>query len=80
MRTAASRLGGGRMAMSGAAATMTAARVEPIEAIGYDGDMVEAQGFAYLALRSRQKPPISLSTTTGAPRPLTGGVFWPAGR
>ena len=54
------------------------ARVDPIEAIGYDGDVVEAQCFAYLALRSRQGLPISLPTTTGAPRPLTGGAFWPA--
>jgi anhydro-N-acetylmuramic acid kinase len=61
-----------------ALAARLAARVEPIEAIGYDGDVVEAQGFAYLALRSRQGLPISLPTTTGAPRPLTGGVLWPA--
>ena len=61
-----------------ALAARLAARVEPIEAIGYDGDVVEAQCFAYLALRSRQGLPISLPTTTGAPRPLTGGAFWPA--
>ena len=54
--------------------------VEPIEAIGFDGDVVEAQCFAYLALRSRAGLPISLPTTTGAPRPLTGGRFWPARR
>ncbi len=74
--------GGGRrnFTLMRALAERLAARVEPIEAIGYDGDVVEAQGFAYLALRSRQKLPISLPTTTGAPRPLTGGVFWPAGR
>ena len=74
--------GGGRRnaTLMRALAERLAARVEPIEAIGYDGDMVEAQGFAYLALRSRQGLPISLPTTTGAPRPLTGGVFWPAGR
>jgi anhydro-N-acetylmuramic acid kinase len=52
--------------------------VEPIEAIGYDGDVIEAQCFAYLALRSRRGLPLSLPTTTGAPAPLTGGVFWPA--
>ena len=54
------------------------ARVEPIEAIGYDGDVIEAQCFAYLALRSRRGLPLSLPTTTGAPRPMQGGVFWPA--
>ena len=54
------------------------ASVEPIESIGYDGDVIEAQCFAYLALRARRGLPISLPTTTGAPRPLSGGVFWPA--
>jgi anhydro-N-acetylmuramic acid kinase len=54
------------------------ARIEPIEAIGYDGDVIEAQCFAYLALRSRRGLPLSLPTTTGAPRPMRGGVFWAA--
>ena len=47
--------GGGRRnptLMKGLAARL-ATRVEPIEAIGFDGDVVEAQCFAYLALRSR---------------------------
>ena len=51
--------------------------VEPVEAIGQDGDFIEAACFAHLALRSRRDLPLSLPTTTGAPRPLTGGVFWP---
>jgi len=55
-----------------------AAHVAPIEEIGFDGDCLEAQIFAYLALRSRLGLPLSLPTTTGAPRPLTGGRFWPA--
>ena len=54
--------------------------VEPIEAIGFDGDAIEAQCFAYLALRSRQGAPLSFPTTTGVPTPMTGGVFWPAPR
>jgi anhydro-N-acetylmuramic acid kinase len=53
------------------------ARVEPIEAIGQDGDFVEAACFAHLALRSRRGLPLSLPTTTGAPAPLSGGVYWP---
>ena len=72
--------GGGRLnptLMQGLAARL-ATRVEPIEAIGFDGNVVEAQCFAYLALRSRAGLPISLPTTTGAPRPLTGGRFSPA--
>jgi anhydro-N-acetylmuramic acid kinase len=74
--------GGGRRnptLMKGLAARL-ATRVEPIEAIGFDGDVVEAHCFAYLALRSRAGLPISLPTTTGAPRPLTGGRFSPAGQ
>jgi len=51
--------------------------VEPIDAIGFDGDLLEAQLFAYLAIRSRLALPISFPTTTGAPRPLTGGAYWP---
>ena len=50
--------------------------VEPIEAIGQDGDFVEAACFAHLALRSRRGLPLSLPSTTGAPAPLTGGVVW----
>ena len=54
------------------------ASVEPVEAIGFDGDAIEAQCFAYLALRSRQDAPLSFPTTTGVPKPMTGGRFWPA--
>ena len=72
--------GGGRrnLALMRALEQRLAVKVEPIEAIGYDGDVIEAQCFAYLALRSRRGWPISLPATTGAPAPLTGGVFWPA--
>jgi anhydro-N-acetylmuramic acid kinase len=52
-------------------------RVEPVEAIGFDGDSIEAQCFAYLALRSRRGLPLSFPTTTGVPKPMTGGVFSP---
>jgi len=47
--------------------------VEPVEAIGWDGDLVEAQAFAYLAVRSLRGLPISWPGTTGAPTPLCGG-------
>ncbi len=53
-------------------------RVEPVEAIGFDGDSIEGQCFAYLALRSRRGLPISFPATTGVPKPMTGGVFSPA--
>jgi anhydro-N-acetylmuramic acid kinase len=54
--------------------------VEPVEAIGFDGDAIEAQCFAYLALRSRRGLPLSFPTTTGVPRPMEGGAFWPASK
>jgi len=47
--------------------------VEPVETVGWDGDMLEAQCFGYLAVRSLLGLPLSLPSTTGVPRPLTGG-------
>ena len=49
--------------------------VEPVETVGWDGDALEAQAFAYLAVRSRLGLPLTLPETTGVPRPLTGGVL-----
>ena len=54
------------------------APVEPVEAVGWDGDVLEAQAFAYLALRSLAKLPLSVPGTTGVARPVTGGVLHPA--
>jgi anhydro-N-acetylmuramic acid kinase len=47
--------------------------VEPVEQAGWDGDFIEAQCFGYLAVRSQRGLPLSLPTTTGVPRPMTGG-------
>jgi anhydro-N-acetylmuramic acid kinase len=49
------------------------APVEPVEAVGWNGDQLEAQAFAYLAVRSRAGLPLSLPETTGVRRPVTGG-------
>ena len=49
------------------------APVSGVEKIGWNGDALEAQAFAYLALRSLAGLPISFPTTTGAPQPMTGG-------
>ena len=49
--------------------------VTPIETIGADGDALEAQAFAFMAVRSVRGLPISFPTTTGAPEPLCGGVL-----
>jgi anhydro-N-acetylmuramic acid kinase len=48
------------------------------EHAGWDGDALEAQGFAYLAMRSKKGLPLSLPTTTGVKQPMTGGKFWKA--
>ena len=45
------------------------------EDVSWDGDALEAQAFAYLAMRSRKALPLSLPTTTGVPQPLTGGKY-----
>jgi anhydro-N-acetylmuramic acid kinase len=47
--------------------------VEPVEAVGWDGDFLEAQCFGYLAVRSILGLPLSLPGTTGVPVAMTGG-------
>ncbi len=49
------------------------APVEPVEAVGWNGDVLEAQCFGFLAVRAAAGLPISYPKTTGAPRPMTGG-------
>lgn len=51
--------------------------VEPVEAVGWNGDALEAQAFGHLAVRSRLGLSLSLPTTTGVPHPMTGGRFHP---
>jgi len=51
------------------------ARVESAHAVGWSVDSLEAQAFAYLAVRSLRGLPITFPATTGAPRSLTGGVL-----
>jgi len=50
--------------------------VDPIEAVDLNGDALEAQAFAFLAIRSFYGMPLSLPGTTGAPRPLNGGILY----
>jgi anhydro-N-acetylmuramic acid kinase len=47
--------------------------VEPVENVGWDGDNLEAQAFAFLGVRSIGNLPLSLPTTTGVAQPMTGG-------
>lgn len=68
--------GGGRhnatlMAMLSAALDQP---VRPVEAVGLDGDMLEAQCFAYLAVRVARGLPTSCPTTTGVPAAVGGGI------
>jgi anhydro-N-acetylmuramic acid kinase len=51
------------------------AKVETAHAAGWSVDSLEAQAFAYLAVRSLRGLPITFPSTTGAPHPLSGGVL-----
>jgi len=69
--------GGGRKnpaIMSGLQFTL-GVPVEPMEAVGWDGDAIEAQAFAYLAVRKLLDLPTSFPETTGVDKPTSGGVF-----
>ena len=47
--------------------------VQPVEDIGLDGDMLEAQAFAYLAVRVSRGMPSSAPGTTGVSAAIGGG-------
>ena len=56
------------------------ARLMPCEvttatACGWSADAMEAQAFAYLAVRAAAGLPLTFPTTTGVVRALTGGVI-----
>jgi anhydro-N-acetylmuramic acid kinase len=67
--------GGGRRnpAIMAALRARLPAPVEPVEAVGWDGDALEAQCFALLAVRVRRGLPLSFPGTTGIAAPLAGG-------
>lgn len=71
--------GGGRLngRLMEALAQALEAEVEPVEAVGWRGDVLEAQAFAFLAVRSLRGLPLSLPGTTGVSRPVSGGVLHP---
>lgn len=52
------------------------AEVVAAEAVGWSADALEAHAFGFLAARSARGLPLTFPTTTGAPRPLTGGVLF----
>jgi anhydro-N-acetylmuramic acid kinase len=47
--------------------------VESIDGSGWDGDAMEAQAFAYLAVRTLRGLPLTFPGTTGVTSPTTGG-------
>jgi anhydro-N-acetylmuramic acid kinase len=53
------------------------ATVMSAEEAGLDGDAMEAEAWAYLAVRSLEGLPLTFPGTTGVTKPVTGGVFNP---
>jgi anhydro-N-acetylmuramic acid kinase len=67
--------GGGRhnpVMMAGLQRTLQVP-VDPVESIGWRGDSLEAEAFAFLAVRALKGMPLSVPMTTGVPEPMTGG-------
>ncbi len=54
----------------------TNSEITLIDEIGVDGDFIESQAFAYLAVRSILKLPISFPETTGCSEPCSGGKIF----
>ncbi|WP_022707568.1 anhydro-N-acetylmuramic acid kinase [Paracoccus zeaxanthinifaciens] len=74
--------GGGRhnRAIMQALSAKLAPDVMPVEAVGLDGDMLEAQAFGWLAVRVLKGLPISGPMTTNVPEPVCGGrISHPSG-
>jgi len=69
--------GGGarnRTLMRMLAARLAPATVETAEEVGWSADALEAQAFAFLAVRCLRDLPITFPTTSGEPKPMRGGV------
>jgi anhydro-N-acetylmuramic acid kinase len=58
-----------------AGAEAMGAAVISAEESGLDGDATEAEAWAYLAVRSQKKLPLTFPTTTGCEKPVSGGVL-----
>jgi anhydro-N-acetylmuramic acid kinase len=57
------------------AARLKPATVETADAVGWSSQSIEAQAFAYLAVRTRNGLPLTFPGTTGVARPLPGGIL-----
>jgi len=51
------------------------ASVESADAVGWSSQSIEAQAFAYLAVRALNGLPLTFPTTTGVAAPLPGGII-----
>ena len=49
--------------------------ISTIDEYNIDGDFIESQAFAFLAIRSFLNLPLSFPETTGCKKPCTGGVI-----
>ena len=49
--------------------------INDIDNFKFNGDFVESQAFAYLAIRSYMKLPLSFPETTGVKKPCIGGIM-----
>ena len=49
--------------------------VQAAEAYGFNGDSIEAEAWAYMAVRSQKKLPLSFPMTTKVSQPMTGGIL-----
>jgi anhydro-N-acetylmuramic acid kinase len=54
---------------------LTPASVETANAVEWNSDAIEAQAFAYMAVRHLRGLPITFPTTTGVGKPMPGGVL-----
>ena len=50
-------------------------KVEPAEAFGFNGDSIEAEAWAYLAVRCLYGLPLTFPGTTGVAKAITGGIL-----
>jgi anhydro-N-acetylmuramic acid kinase len=69
--------GGGarnRTVMRMLAERLAPASVETADAVGWSADALEAQAFAFLAVRTLRGLPITFPSTTGVAQPMPGGV------
>ena len=48
-------------------------KVFSIDDLNIDGDFIESQAFAFLAIRSLKKLPITFPNTTNCKKPISGG-------